>query len=98
MNIFVSINFKLIAIDLSKQSSELESQQINFVGKLEQDATIFFIIEELLTTRINFKQKSYDIPIKNKKQTYKAITELIGHDLYTTGNSLTYEYFCKYKF
>ena len=39
----------------------------------------------------------YDIPIKNKKQTYKAITELIVHDVYTTGNSLTYEYFCKYK-
>ena len=61
MNIFVSIKFKLIAIDFSKQSSELESQQINFVGKLEQDATIFFIIEELLTTRINFKQNSLTI-------------------------------------
>ena len=36
----------------------------------------------------------YEIPIKNKKQTYKAITELINDDDYTTRNSLTYEYFC----
>ena len=41
-------------------------------------------------------QPSYDLPIKNKEQTYKAITELINHDNYTTGNSLTYEYFCNH--
>ena len=41
-------------------------------------------------------QPFYDIPIKNKEQTYKAITELINHDNYTTGNSLTYEYFCNH--
>ena len=41
-------------------------------------------------------QPFYDIPIKNKEQTYKAITELINHDNYTTRNSLTYEYFCKH--
>ena len=41
-------------------------------------------------------QPFYDIPIKNKEQTYKAITELINHDNYTTGNSLTYEYFCRH--
>ena len=41
-------------------------------------------------------QPFYDIPIKNKEQTYKAITELFNHDSYTTGNSLTYEYFCKH--
>ena len=34
-----------------------------------------------------------DLPIKNKEQTYKAITELLNDDDYTTGNSLTYEYF-----
>ena len=33
-------------------------------------------------------QPLYDIPINNKEQTYKAITELINHDNYTTGNSL----------
>ena len=41
-------------------------------------------------------QPSYDVPIKNKEQTYKAITELINHDNYTTGDSLTYEYFCNH--
>ena len=41
-------------------------------------------------------QHFYDIPIKNKEQTYKAITELFNHDNYTAGNSLTYEYFCKH--
>ena len=41
--------YYLIAIDLSKQI-ELENtdlkQQINFIGRLEQNATIFFIIEK----------------------------------------------------
>ena len=39
-------HYKLMAIDLNKQKADLENQQINFIGKLEQDATIFFIIEE----------------------------------------------------
>ena len=38
----------------------------------------------------------YEIPIKNKEQTYKAITELINVGDYTTENSLSYEYFCKH--
>ena len=38
--------YKLIAIDLSKQKSDLKNQQINFIGSLEQNATIFFIVEE----------------------------------------------------
>ena len=42
-------HYKLVAIDLSKQT-ELKNtdlkQQINFIGKLEEDATIFFIIEK----------------------------------------------------
>ena len=41
-------HYKLIAIDLSKQI-ELENndlkQQINFIGRLEEDATMFFIIQ-----------------------------------------------------
>ena len=41
-------------------------------------------------------QPFHDIPIKNKEQTYKAITELFNHDNYTTGNSLTCEYFCNH--
>ena len=51
-------HYKLIAIDLSKQNSDFKNQQINFVGKLEQNATIFFISEELVTTGIKFKQNS----------------------------------------
>ena len=35
-------HYKLISIDLSRQKSDFENQQINFIGKLEQDATIFF--------------------------------------------------------
>ena len=41
-------------------------------------------------------QPFYDIPIKNKEQTYKAITELFNHDNYTTGNYLTCDYFCNH--
>ena len=33
------------------------------------------------------------MPRKNKEHTYKAITELLSHDDYTTGNSLTYSMF-----
>ena len=47
---YFSKHYKLIAINLSKQI-ELENpdlrQQINFIGKLEDDkATMFFIIEK----------------------------------------------------
>ena len=49
-------HFKLIAIDLSKQKSALRNQQINFVGRLEQNATIFFIVEEKETTGLKFLQ------------------------------------------
>ena len=53
--------YKLIVIDLSKQKSDLENQQINFIGRLEQDATIFFIIEEKHTTGLEFLQNSLSI-------------------------------------
>ena len=39
------------------------------------------------------QQLFYEIPIKNKKEAYRAITELIRNDDYTTGNILNYEYF-----
>ena len=54
-------HYKLIAIDLSRQKSDLKSQQINFIGKLEQNATIFFIIEEKETTGLKFLQNSLTI-------------------------------------
>ena len=48
--------YKLIAIDVSKQNSNFKNKQINFVGKLEQNATIFFIIEEKVSTGINLNK------------------------------------------
>ena len=46
---YFSKHYKLIAIDLSKQteSENLDlKQQINLIGRLEEDATMFFIIEK----------------------------------------------------
>ena len=57
-------NYKLIAIDLSKQAKIKDPQQINFIGKLEnQDhgATMFFIIEKSEETTFNFSQNSVTI-------------------------------------
>ena len=42
-------NYKLIAIDLSKQTKLKDLQQLNFIGKLknkDHGATMFFIIEK----------------------------------------------------
>ena len=40
-----------------------------------------------------------EIPIRNKEETYNAITELIEDCNYSIGKSLNYEYFCThYKF
>ena len=55
-------HYKLIAIDLSKQI-ELENpdlkQQINFIGRLEENnATIFFIIEKKKEITFDFSQNS----------------------------------------
>ena len=62
---YFSKYYKLIAIDGSKQI-ELENpdlrQQINFVGKLENDkATMFFIIEKSEKTTFEFLQNSVSI-------------------------------------
>ena len=55
-------HYKLIAIDLSKQI-ELENldlkQQINFIGRLEENnAKMFFIIEKKEETTFDFSQNS----------------------------------------
>ena len=55
---YFSKHYKLIAIDLSKQI-ELENpdlkQQINFIGRLEDDkAAMFFIIEKSEETTFTF--------------------------------------------
>ena len=56
-------NYKLIAIDLSKQTKLKDPQQINFIGKLDKDngATMFFIIEKSEETTFNFSQNSATI-------------------------------------
>ena len=56
-------NYKLIAIDLSKQTKLKDPQQINFIGKLDKDngATMFFIIEKSEETTFNFSQNSVTI-------------------------------------
>ena len=60
---YFSKHYKLIAIDLSKQT-ELENselkQQINFIARLEREggATMFFIIEKKEETTFDFSQNS----------------------------------------
>ena len=67
-------HYKLIAIDLSKEI-ELENpdlkQQINFIGRLEENnATMFFIIEKEEETTFDFSQNS-----------------IVAVDMYKNGNS-----------
>ena len=61
---YFSTHYKLIAIDFSKQT-ELENlnlkQQINFIGKLEQNATILFIIVKKQQTILNFSQNFVNV-------------------------------------
>ena len=58
--------YRLIAIDLSKQHKEEEDlrQQINFIGKLEEKVTIFFIIEKKEEAVIEFSQNFADVLYK----------------------------------
>ena len=65
-----SEHYKLIAIDVSKQKSDLKNLQINFIGKVEQNATIFFIIEDKKTTGF------FDYCIKMESQ---KIINLLDH-------------------
>ena len=63
-NLFIVIYYRLIAIDLSKQTKLKDLQQINFIGKLEgqnNGATMFFIIEKSEETILNFLQNSVTI-------------------------------------
>ena len=56
-------HYKLIAIDLSKQTKLKDPQQINFIGKISKNtgATMFFIIEKSEQTTFNFSQNSVTI-------------------------------------
>ena len=54
-------NYRLIAIDLSKQTNLKDPQQIKFIGKLENQALgaiMFFIIEKSEKTTFEFSQNS----------------------------------------
>ena len=54
-------NYKLIAIDLSKQTKLKDPQQVNFIGKFENQtngATMFFIIEKSEETTFKFSKNS----------------------------------------
>ena len=57
-------NYKQIEIGFSKQTKLKDPQQIDFVGKLENqdnEATMFFIIEKSEETTFKFSQNSVTI-------------------------------------
>ena len=56
-------HYKLIAIDLSKQTELKDPQQVNFFGKLSNTlgTTMFFIIEKSEETIFKFSQNSVTI-------------------------------------
>ena len=61
---YFSKHYRLIAIDLRKQT-ELENpdlrQQISFIGRLKEDAAMFFIIEKKEETVFGFSQNSVTV-------------------------------------
>ena len=58
---YFKIYYNLIAIDLSKQEVWQENedliQQINFIGRFEELANVFIIIEKKENTVLEFSQK-----------------------------------------
>ena len=64
-------HYKLIAIDLSKQQVLQENedliQQINFIGKLEEAANVFIIIEKKENTMLEFSQNLANVIYKKWK-------------------------------
>ena len=62
--VYYKENYKLIAIDLSKQTKIKDPQQINFIGKIERQdngVTMFFIIKKPEETTFQFLQNSVNI-------------------------------------
>ena len=61
-------HYKIIAIDLSKQQVLQENedliQQINFIGKLEEAANVFIIIEKKENTILEFSQNLANVIYK----------------------------------
>ena len=60
---FLKKHYRLIAINLSKQTKLKDLQQISFIGRLlnPHGATMFFIIEKSEETTFNFLQNSVTI-------------------------------------
>ena len=56
-------NYRLIAIDLSKQTKLKDRQRISFIGRLinRRGAIMFFIIENSEETTFSFSQNSVTI-------------------------------------
>ena len=84
---YFSMHYKLTAIDLSKQM-ELENhdlkQQINFIGKLEEDrATMFFIIKKSEETTFS---DSEECKFATKK--WYVIEAQTAKDKYNQNNSI----------
>ena len=67
-NNYFEKHYKLIAIDLSKQQVLQENedliQQINFIGRLEEAANVFIIIEKKEITKLKFSQNLADVIYK----------------------------------
>ena len=65
---YVKKYYKLIAIDLSKQQVLQENedliQQINFIGRLEEAANVFIIIEKKEQTILEFSQNFANVLYK----------------------------------
>ena len=62
--VYYKENYRLIAIDLSKQTKLKDPQQINFIGKIEGEkngVTIFCIIQKSGETTFEFSQNSVNI-------------------------------------
>ena len=62
--VYFKKHYRLIVIDLSKQNKLKDPQQINFIGKIEEQdnrETMFFIIEKSDETTFNFSQSSVTI-------------------------------------
>ena len=63
--------YKLIAIDLSKQQVLQENedliQQINFIGRLEEVANVFIIIDKKENTILEFSQNFANVLLNNRK-------------------------------
>ena len=62
--VYFKKNYRLIGIDLSKQTKWKDPQQINFIVKFEKqdhEAIMFFIIEKSEKTTFNCSQNSVTI-------------------------------------